>query len=215
VKKLHTLSEAVILDNLAAATRSVGAAAFTIGGTALSAPISLVYSSKNLHPQGAGSEASSDAPPNFTRIAFPADPAGPEVAALQAACAPAPFGRGAEAVLDPAVRSALALLPEDFSTQFSLAEHPEILGSVHRIMMPDAIAIGARLDKLNVYPVGGFFQPHVDTPRDASVFGSLVVCLSVAHSGGGLVVRHGKESVAYEWGENAGKGAVQWAALYR
>ena len=62
---------------------------------------------------------------------------------------------------------------------------------------------------------GGFFRPHRDTPRgDPRFVGSLVVCLPVAHSGGGLRVEHSGHSVMYEFGEGAAAGEVQWAAFF-
>jgi len=40
---------------------------------------------------------------------------------------------------------------------------------------------------------GGFFKAHVDTPRGATVFGSLVVILPTVHEGGALILRQGGE----------------------
>ena len=59
----------------------------------------------------------------------------------------------------------------------------------------------AELYKLNVYSgPAGVFKPHVDTPRSASQIGSLVVCLPVEFSGGGLAVRHQGQEIVHEWG---------------
>ncbi|KAL8915126.1 MAG: hypothetical protein Q9172_006955 [Xanthocarpia lactea] len=62
----------------------------------------------------------------------------------------------------------------------------------------------------------GMFKPHVDTPRGATQFGSLVVCLPCRHQGGALRISHGQESHKQEtilhWG---GQDAmIQWAAFY-
>jgi hypothetical protein len=43
------------------------------------------------------------------------------------------------------------------------------------MMMPAAAAVHARLDKLNVYLPGGFFKPHIGTPRSPDMFGTLVL----------------------------------------
>ena len=44
--------------------------------------------------------------------------------------------------------------------------------------------VRAELYKLNVYSApSGKFKAHVDTPRSEKQFGSLVVCLPVAHEG--------------------------------
>ncbi|KAI7330852.1 hypothetical protein KC340_g4065 [Hortaea werneckii] len=59
----------------------------------------------------------------------------------------------------------------------------------------------AELYKLNVYSgPGEVFRPHVDTPRNATQIGSLVVCLPVAFSGGELVVRHQRQEIIHDWG---------------
>ncbi|KAI6792195.1 hypothetical protein KC335_g15783, partial [Hortaea werneckii] len=59
----------------------------------------------------------------------------------------------------------------------------------------------AELYKLNVYSgPGEVFRPHVDTPRNATQIGSLVVCLPVAFSGGELVVRHQGQEIIHDWG---------------
>jgi predicted 2-oxoglutarate/Fe(II)-dependent dioxygenase YbiX len=82
-------------------------------------------------------------------------------------------------------------------------------------MLPEAGFVSSHLDKLNVYTEGGFFKPHVDTPRQgAAQFGTLIVCLPVGFEGGELVVSHGGRTVEYAWGEGAAEGEVQWAAVY-
>ena len=56
-------------------------------------------------------------------------------------------------------------------------------------MVPNASGVEATLEKLNVYREGDFFKQHVDTPHvGPEMFGSLVVCLPVEHSGGALCV---------------------------
>ncbi len=59
------------------------------------------------------------------------------------------------------------------------------------------------------------FHPHVDTPRGTGQFGSLVVCLPCAHSGGELLVRHEGTTVKFDWSaRNANSSCIQWAAFY-
>ena len=56
---------------------------------------------------------------------------------------------------------------------------------------------------------------HVDTPRGPTQFGSLVLCLPVAHKGGHLSVRHASlDPVVYEWDTAEGSDSLQWAAFY-
>ena len=62
----------------------------------------------------------------------------------------------------------------------------------------------------------GMFKPHVDTPRGATQFGSLVVCLPYRHQGGTLRISHGQEShkqeTIFDWGGQ--DSMIQWAAFY-
>ena len=59
----------------------------------------------------------------------------------------------------------------------------------------------------------GKFNAHVDTPRGATQFGSLVVCLPHSHQGGSLRVAHGGQELTWDWGtENPN--AIEWAAFY-
>lgn len=43
---------------------------------------------------------------------------------------------------------------------------------------------------------------------------SLVLCLPVAHAGGGLRVQHAGRSYVYEWGPGAAAGQLQFAAFF-
>ena len=61
-----------------------------------------------------------------------------------------------------------------FATTFSLA-NSTTLEDIRRFMMLAAQAVRAELYKLHIYRLGDFFKPHVDTPRGAGQFGSLVV----------------------------------------
>ncbi|KAL6041578.1 Fe2OG dioxygenase domain-containing protein [Balamuthia mandrillaris] len=102
-------------------------------------------------------------------------------------CSAATFGKGAKAVLDPSYRSALQLSSEHFFTSFHVSDY-DILDKIKGILSPNSEKIRAELYKLNIYPVGGHFKAHVDTPRGHDMFGSLVVCFPTAFQGGELVV---------------------------
>lgn len=56
-------------------------------------------------------------------------------------------------------------------------------------------------------------RTDVDTPRGATQFGSLVVCLPYPHQGGQLRVAHqGRETIC-DWSAQKGE-AIKWAAFY-
>ncbi|KAK9806260.1 hypothetical protein WJX72_007567 [[Myrmecia] bisecta] len=112
-----------------------------------------------------------------------------DVQALAAACSQATFGKGTVDVLDPSYRKALKLASSKFASNFDLAA-TNILANIASVMMPDGSGVRALLDKPNIYGPGDYFKVHVDTPRDAGMFGLLVVCLPCEHTGRELLVPH-------------------------
>jgi len=53
----------------------------------------------------------------------------------------------------------------------------------------------------------------VDTPRSATQFGSLVVCLPCPHQGGDLCVSHNGEDTVFNFGSKSAN-CISWAAFY-
>ncbi|KAL6043448.1 Fe2OG dioxygenase domain-containing protein [Balamuthia mandrillaris] len=121
---------------------------------------------------------------------------GEELAGLMECCSAATFGKGSKEVLDPSYRHALQVSPQHFFTNFHLCAQ-DILDKVKGILCPKSKKIRAELYKLNIYPTGGHFKAHVDTPRGDGMFGSLVVCLPTAFQGGELVVRHAQSEALF------------------
>lgn len=62
----------------------------------------------------------------------------------------------------------------------------------------------------------GKFKPHVDTPRGATQFASLVVCLPFRFQGGQLRIAHvtqyGSQNITYDWSDQDTD--IKWAAFY-
>ena len=121
-------------------------------------------------------------------------------------------------MLDESYRRALAAPANRIFMQAELANNESMLAALRQLLLPEGTEAGqvtAKLHALNVYGPGGFFRRHQDTPRgDPHFVGSLVVCLPVAHTGGGLCIQHSGRSVVYSWGEGAAAGEVQWAAFF-
>ncbi|KAK4215232.1 putative 2og-fe oxygenase family protein [Rhypophila decipiens] len=155
-------------------------------------------------------------PASQCKITFPAD--SESLSALIGDMQQATFGLGGKDVLDESYRKALKLDTTAFSTNFC-PYTAGIMDTVSRILVPSVsenqtCIVRAELYKLNIYEgPSGHFRSHVDTPRSSSQFGSLVVCLPAAHSGGGLVVSHKGKTINFDWG-SATSPAVQWAAFY-
>ncbi len=103
----------------------------------------------------------------------------------------ATYGRGAEAIVDPAVRRCWQIPATEVQT-----DDPRWQTVLQRIgeAMIDALGLDddvvADLYKLLVYEPGGFFLEHRETERVHGMFGTLVVVLLSEHEGGALVVRH-------------------------
>jgi predicted 2-oxoglutarate/Fe(II)-dependent dioxygenase YbiX len=108
----------------------------------------------------------------------------------------APYGRGEETVVDPAVRRCWQIGPDQVR-----------LGGRHwaktldRIVARAAEGLGvadpvtAEFHKLLVYGPGSFFVGHRDTEKAPGMFATLVVVLPSVFEGGGLLVRHrGREA---------------------
>ncbi|PGH03432.1 hypothetical protein AJ80_08680 [Polytolypa hystricis UAMH7299] len=184
------------------------------GGTILrtSPPVSVYWS-----PQNDG---------NSCRISLPYDQGASTnnlVDQLVGDCEPATFGRGDEDILDTQYRKAGKFDTDRFCTTFHPADFG-ILDTIEQLLLPSVNSplenevqfrrVRAELYKLNVYSgPSGLFQKHVDTPRSPNQFGSLVVCLPSIHKGGTLVVRHGSQTVEFNW-DALSSSQLQWAAFY-
>jgi len=142
---------------------------------------------------------------------------------LSAWCTPASFGEGSETRSDARVREGRQLYARDGALAVEGLDEAlrEILGGVHASLCPhEAAPPVAELHSLNVYGRGGHFVAHKDTPREASVFGTLVVCLPLAFGGGRLIVDHGSRAT-FDWQTRSSFGSsrdaearrVRWAAF--
>ncbi|KAF9516019.1 hypothetical protein BS47DRAFT_712101 [Hydnum rufescens UP504] len=144
-----------------------------------------------------GSGPISDASTTYTPVHFPLK----NEAALQPlldASKKASFGYGGQDIFDPTYRRALVLHSDRFTFAPAGSLDPHALGIVDCIretLFPSAEEGGtsrrivAVLDKLNVYTKGDFFKGHVDTPKSADMFGTLLINLPFSHEGGQLIIR--------------------------
>jgi hypothetical protein len=145
-------------------------------------------------------------------VAFPLPPS--QARELIAAAEAAPYGRGAETLVDRDVRRAWQLSPGRVRL-----DDPRWERTVEAIVAKAAAGLGvegavtAELYKLLVYDAGGFFVPHRDTEKAPTMFGTLVVVLPSTFAGGELIVRHaGRETVLELPGEDVA--CVAYGAFY-
>src|SRR5215213_4937824 len=110
---------------------------------------------------------------------------------LIAVAEPAPYGRGEETVIDPAVRRCQQIGPDRVRIRGRhWAQTLEmILARVAEGLGVDA-PITAELYKLLLYNEGSFFIGHRDTEKTPGMFATLVIALPSSFAGGELVVRH-------------------------
>lgn len=119
---------------------------------------------------------------------------------LRAWCAPASFGEGAETRTDVRVRNGDQLYARNGALAVEGFDEAlrEILCRIRDSLCPHEAPPIAELHSLNVYGRGGHFVAHKDTPREPSVFGTLVVCLPLAFGGGRLVVEQ-ESRATFDW----------------
>jgi hypothetical protein len=136
-------------------------------------------------------------------------------------CATAAFGMGRKTRYDRTVRDALQIKAEGraISVRHFDPAAAGILEQIRRDLVPQLPdALTAELYNLNVYPKGGHFVPHKDTPRDSDMLGTLVVCLPAQFSNGAFVVKHHGVFQTYDWGDairaQAEPTRIHWAAFF-
>ncbi len=120
----------------------------------------------------------------------------------------APFGVGHETRLDPTVRSAVRLAARG-SVAVRGFDPASVLPRIEASLSPRA-HLSAKLTDVVVYPPGGHFALHKDTPRTSDLVATLVVALPIAHEGGALEV--GEETI--DWSGPCASNELRWAAMF-
>lgn len=135
---------------------------------------------------------------------------------LMAECVQAPYGKGAETLVNTKVRNAFELAPKRFALT-----NPEWENAIQQLLPSIAKSLGlpshrleARLYKLLLYGKGGFFLPHRDSEKSDRMVGSLIVALPTPFSGGRLTVRHQNETQHMDFKEAASGETPCYAAFY-
>lgn len=123
------------------------------------------------------------------RIAFPILPVQAE--RLIAIAEAAPYGQGAETVVDHDVRRTFQIDPGKVRIggrhwQETLTE---LVAEASRGLGIEG-SVAAEFYKLLVYDVGSFFVDHRDTEKVAGMFATMVLVLPSSYQGGELIIRH-------------------------
>ncbi|CAK0776650.1 2OG-Fe(II) oxygenase [uncultured Gammaproteobacteria bacterium] len=126
----------------------------------------------------------------------------------------APYGRGPQTILDPAVRRTWQIGAE--RVRIGGKRWPRTLESILAKVTEDlgvTDPVSADLYKLLVYDQGSFFLRHRDTEKSAGMFATLVIVLPSLYSGGELVVRHKEREVRLDLGSDE-PAEARFAAFY-
>ena len=145
-------------------------------------------------------------------LAFPV--LGHQVRQLLEIAQPAPYGRGAQTLVDPAVRRAGQIAPERITLDPE-GWQPVLDNITQRVKRGLGVRgrIEAQLYKMLVYGPGDFFAEHRDTEKAAGMFATLVVLLPARWRGGALVVRHGEREVTLA-ADGHSPSTISYAAFY-
>jgi hypothetical protein len=133
-----------------------------------------------------------------------------DVAWLSARAERAPYGERNETKLDETVRSTLRLRGRGGATIRGL-DLAAIVAKVEEAFATET-HLEAVLHDVLLYPSGGKFLRHKDTPRAPRELGTLLIEVPLAHRGGELVLSDGDVAHRIGWGDPAS--AIRWVALF-
>ena len=128
----------------------------------------------------------------------------------------APFGRGSETLVDKTVRNTWQLSPGHFkltNPQWTSQMNQVVSNVRDQLGVQAHLRVEAQLYKLLLYEKGSFFKTHRDSEKVDGMFGTLVIVLPSAFTGGELVVKHAGDIKAFEQASGSGFGS-QYMAFY-
>ena len=127
----------------------------------------------------------------------------------------APYGKGEETRVDEAVRKCWQI--DASKIKFTHPKWQRFINDLTNQASEDLGVEGkvnAELYKLLIYETGGRFLPHKDTEKLDAMFGSLIVSLPSAFTGGELMIHHGGECRSIDFGKDNPEGKIRHAAFY-
>jgi len=135
---------------------------------------------------------------------------------LIACCRQAPYGKGADTIVDTKVRRVWELDAKHL--QFTNPKWEglieSIVGQVKRKLGLKKHTLTAQLYKLLVYEKGSFFLPHRDGEKLDRMVATLVVALPSVHQGGALIVSHNGRQKDITYAGAASGHELSYAAFY-
>ncbi len=147
-------------------------------------------------------------------IGFPITPS--QAKALIGIARQAPFGRGSKTVTDTSVRNTweidaglVSILNPAWAKFLQ-----KTLKTVKKELGIKKAEVTASFYKLLIYEKGGFFLPHKDSEKEKGMFGTLVIGLPSAHSGGELLIRFDGKEESIGFSQDAASYRIPYAAFY-
>ncbi|MFT3698492.1 MAG: 2OG-Fe(II) oxygenase [Kofleriaceae bacterium] len=125
---------------------------------------------------------------------------------------PAPFGSRKETKVDATVRNAKRLAARG-NAKIGGFDPANIIDKIEAALSP-TVKLAATLTDVIVYPQGGKFDRHKDTPKTDDLVGTLVVEVPTTHAGGGLEIDDGNEPRMIDWSGDANPAKARWVALF-
>ncbi len=127
----------------------------------------------------------------------------------------APYGKGADTIVDISVRNCLEINPHQISVggkgwNKTLSE---LVSAAAAGLGCEADRLSAELYKILIYEPGGFFLPHRDTEKSDGMIATLTVSLPVVGTGGELVVRQKSKEKTIDL-STAEPSQLMYAAFY-
>jgi 2OG-Fe(II) oxygenase superfamily len=140
---------------------------------------------------------------------------------LKAAATKAPYGKGTETLIDEKVRKAWQIDPSLVSfgggTSFSDYVDGALRQACRELGFSDErfakAGIRATLYKMLLYEAGGHFAPHRDTEKEDGMFGTLIIQLPSAFTGGAISFEHSGETKMFALSEGSDS-SFHYVAFY-
>lgn len=129
----------------------------------------------------------------------------------------APFGKGSTTIYDDTIRSAWEINATSISFH-----NPEWLPYLNKIIanvkkglsFEKEKNVEANLYKLLIYEPGDFFLPHKDSEKEKGMFGTLIIGLPSAHTGGELDVNFDGRKKPIDFSEACNSYKIPYTAFF-
>lgn len=106
--------------------------------------------------------------------------------------------KGEELVYDNEFRYASEILSDQYAITFD-PHYQNIISTLEEELGYSPGSIKAQPYKLNIYPKGGKFNMHKDTPRSDNMIGTLVLCLPSKFTGGEFILYKNGYPMEFDW----------------